>query len=55
MDFDWHDDKNQKVRAERGFGFEDAVGIFLGRIVEWPDLRQAYGEPRMVAVGEVGG
>ncbi|BCM86144.1 hypothetical protein NS228_07485 [Methylobacterium indicum] len=55
MDFDWHDEKNEKVRAERGFGFEDAVGIFLGRIVEWQDLRQAYGEPRMIAVGEVGG
>ncbi|WP_336886947.1 BrnT family toxin [Methylobacterium sp. SyP6R] len=55
MDFDWHDEKNEKVRAERGFGFEDAVGIFLGQIVEWQDLRQAYGEPRMIAVGEVGG
>ncbi|MGF3026084.1 BrnT family toxin [Methylobacterium aquaticum] len=55
MDFDWHDRKSETVRAERGFGFEDAVGFVLGRTVERQDLRQAYGEPRMIAVGEVGG
>ncbi|RVU21759.1 BrnT family toxin [Methylobacterium oryzihabitans] len=55
MDFDWRDEKNETVRAGRGFGFEDAVGIFLGRTVEWQDTRQDYGEVRMVAVGETGG
>ena len=55
MDFDWHDEKEAKVRAERGFGFADAAGIFLGRIVEWRDTREDYGEARMVAVGECDG
>src|SRR4051812_12086117 len=34
-------------------GFADAVGIFLGRTVEWQDSRRDYSEVRMIAVGEV--
>ena len=36
-DFDWDDDKDEVVRTVRGFGFADAIGIFLGRTVEWQD------------------
>lgn len=55
MEFDWDDDKDEIVRAVRGFGFADAVGIFLGRTVEWQDMRDYGGEVRMIAVGEFDG
>ena len=55
MVFDWDDAKDEATRAERGFGFADAAGIFLGRRVEWPDTRRDYGEVRMVTVGEADG
>lgn len=55
MDFDWHDEKEAKVRQVRGFGFAVAVRIFAGPVVEWQDTRQEYGEVRMIAVGEVEG
>ncbi|GJE77254.1 BrnT family toxin [Methylorubrum suomiense] len=55
MDFDWDDEKEAKVRAERGFGFDVAIRIFAGRTLEWQDTRKNYGEVRMKAVGEFGG
>ena len=55
MVFDWDDAKDEATRAERGFGFADAAGIFLGRRVEWPDTRRDYGEVRMITVGEADG
>ena len=54
-EFDWDDDKDEVVRAVRGFGFADAIGIFLGRTVEWQDMRDCGGETRMIAVGECDG
>ncbi|MCJ2021731.1 BrnT family toxin [Methylobacterium sp. E-065] len=44
--------RRTRRRAERGFGFADAAGIFLGRCIEKQDTRQDYGEVRMVATGE---
>lgn len=55
MEFGWHDAKNVEVRAKRGFGFEDAIRIFLGRTVERQDHRRDYGERRMIAIGETSG
>lgn len=55
MEFDWHPAKNEATRAARGFGFEDAVGIFAGRVVAFEDTRGDYGETRMVAIGRAGG
>ncbi|GJD59718.1 BrnT family toxin [Methylobacterium dankookense] len=55
MDFEWDDAKDETTRADRGFGFADAAGIFLGRTVEWQDERRDYGEVRMVSVGEFDG
>ncbi|UHC20008.1 BrnT family toxin (plasmid) [Methylobacterium currus] len=55
MEFDYDPAKDAKVRAERGFGFAEAVAIFAGRVVEYQDQRQDYGEVRMVAVGQAGG
>lgn len=52
MDFDWHPPKDVEAYEKRSFRFADAVGIFLGRVVEWPDIRKSYGEVRMIAVGD---
>ena len=52
MEFDWDDDKDGVCRGAYGFGFEDALGIFLGDTVEWRDDREDYGEVRMITVGE---
>ncbi|MRI57721.1 BrnT family toxin [Methylobacterium sp. DB1607] len=51
MDFDWNDAKEAEVRAERGHGFGVPVRIFTGRVEEWEDDREDYGEVRMIAVG----
>jgi uncharacterized DUF497 family protein len=51
MEFGWDPAKAEKVRSERGFGFDTAIRIFTGRTLEWEDARQDYGEKRMVAVG----
>jgi hypothetical protein len=40
MDFEWDDAKEARCREERGFGFADALGIFLGRTLEWQDTRK---------------
>jgi uncharacterized protein len=41
--------------SERGFGFDYAARIFLGRTLEKPDDRRDYGEIRIQAIGQVGG
>lgn len=51
MDFEWDPIKSERNRRERGFGFELAVRIFAGPIIEWIDDRFDYGEVRVVAVG----
>ncbi len=55
MVFEWDPDKNDRVRSERGFGFAQAVGIFAGQVLVAQDVRQAYPEPRMIAVGRIEG
>lgn len=52
MLFDWHDEKDADCQRDRGFGFADAAGIFLGRRIEKQDTRRDYGEVRMVTTGE---
>lgn len=52
MQFEWDDQKDADCRQRRGFGFADAIGTFLGRTLEWQDVRKDYGEIRMCAVGE---
>lgn len=46
--------KREKTLAERGLDFEDAVSVFLGAEVTFPDDRMDYGEPRLVTVGYFG-
>lgn len=55
MDFDWHDEKSNRNPAERGFGFDFAALIFLGRVLLKFDDRQDYGEVRENAPGEIDG
>lgn len=55
MDFEWDDAKSEKNRRERGFGFEWAALIFEGPVIEWSDIREAWGEDRVVAIGSVEG
>lgn len=55
MDFDWHDEKSETNLRERGFGFDFAALIFLGRTLQQTDERQDYGETRVNALGEIEG
>lgn len=53
--FEWDDAKSERTRHERGFGFEDAAMIFTGPDLEWCDVREAWGEVRVLAIGEADG
>ena len=55
MDFEWDEAKSNRNLAERGFGYDFAALIFDGPVIEWCDIREPWGEPRVVAVGEVEG
>lgn len=55
MDFDWHDAKHERNIRERGFGFDFAALIFLGRVLSQVDEREDYGETRIKAIGEAEG
>ena len=55
MDFDWHDAKHERNIRERGFGFDFAALIFLGRVLTQVDDRADYGETRIKAIGEAEG
>ena len=55
MDFEWDDAKSEKNRSERGFGFDFAALIFEGPVIEWCDVREAWGETRILAVGSAEG
>jgi len=55
MNFDWHDAKHERNLRERGFGFDFAALIFVGRVLTQIDDRRDYGEVRIKAIGEVDG
>ena len=55
MDFAWDAAKTDRNATERGFGFDAAALIFDGPVIEWCDVRHAWGEARIVAVGAVEG
>lgn len=55
MDIEFDSNKSAKNLAERGFGFAFAARVFLGRSVVFQDTRRDYGEPRMVAIGDIDG
>ena len=52
--FEWDEAKSLRNRLLRGFDFEYASRIFENNTLEHVDLRKAYGEKRIVAIGQVG-
>jgi hypothetical protein len=55
VEFEWDPGKSEATKQQRGISFDRAAEIFTGRICEWPDERQDYGERRFRAVGESSG
>jgi uncharacterized protein len=53
--FEWDQAKSDKNSVERGFDFEHASRIFGGDTIEREDTRREYGEPRMIAIGDIEG
>jgi hypothetical protein len=47
--------KRATTLVERGLDFEDAVEVFRGDTLEFPDDRRDYGETRIVTVGHLRG
>lgn len=54
-EFEWDEDKRQKVLAERGFDLLDAALIFEGPVLIKPDVRKDCGEPGFLALGMADG
>ena len=52
--FEWDPKKNRENRQKHGINFTDVVGIFDKPCVEGLDERFNYGEPRMIAYGQLG-
>ena len=48
-------EKRKKAFEERGLDFMDAALIFEGQVYEFEDVRQNYGEKRIIAVGDLSG
>jgi len=55
MLFEWNPEKSEVNLRERGFDFEFATLVFDGPTLEKEDLRRAYGERRIVAIGMTDG
>lgn len=55
MQFEWDEAKSAKNFRERGFGFDVAALVFDGPVLEWCDVRDQWGETRVVAIGGVEG
>ena len=55
MWFEWDEAKSEQNRQERGLGFDVAALIFDEPVIEWCDVREAWGETRIVAIGSVEG
>jgi uncharacterized DUF497 family protein len=51
MKFTWHEPKRQQNLRKHGLDFADAHRVFDGPLLTFEDLREGYGEQRMIAVG----
>ncbi len=47
--------KHNKTLDERGLDFMDTALVFEGQVYEFEDIRQDYGEKRIIAVGDLFG
>lgn len=54
MQFEWDENKREKVIKERGVDILDAALIFEGPVVTAVDDRNNYGEQRLKSIGLVG-
>ena len=54
MEFDWDPTKSEATFRLRGFDFVYASRIIAGTVIETPDARTDYGEPRIKAIGQAG-
>ena len=43
--------KRNKTLVERGLDFNDALAVFMRECYEFEDIRQDYGEQRVICVG----
>ena len=55
MRFTWDERKRRANLKAHGFDFVDAPRVFEGPTFTFEDDRFAYGEPRFVTLGSVGG
>jgi len=51
IQYTWDPGKSETNFEERGFDFEFAMLIFTGPTLEKEDVREDYGERRVIAVG----
>jgi uncharacterized DUF497 family protein len=47
--------KRERTLKDRGLDFEDAAEVFEGTTLEMEDLREDYGETRMLCYGHLAG
>jgi uncharacterized protein len=55
MEFEWDPAKSEATEHQRGINFDRAAEIFTGRMIQWADSRNDYGEQRFRAIGESAG
>lgn len=55
MQIEFDPEKRSRTLVERGLDFESAREVFGGPVVDIPDDRQDYGEPRTITFGLLGG
>ena len=53
MKFEWDENKNQINWQKHGFNFNDAKEFFANEFWAYEDVRQDYGEKRMIGYGFV--
>ena len=47
--------KRAATMEARGLDFADAIEVFAGMTLDFPDDRNEYGEPRIITVGTLAG
>lgn len=55
MNIEFDPEKRRRTLEERGLDFESAREVFRGPVLDIPDDRQDYGEPRTITFGLLGG
>ena len=51
MEISFDSEKRSWTLENRSLDFADTAKVFAGRKLEFPDIRQDYGEERMITVG----